>query len=632
MTLVTDPNKNAKKWFVFPDMIQGGKFLGFQNRDDETQSRGTFVVGQNVKLTDAMTPTMRDGYEPVGAEVADATPIRRAWVYETRGGDVYELKAYDTVVYYWLRGTSTEWVLLKGGFTADQDWAFANIGKSSESTNHCLMCNGTEGWYRFNGAKATITGGTLNTISIASGTWTALGFYTSGTRSVIINGTEYAYTGGEGTATLTGVTPDASGLVAGSLAVQSPQLVTTSLSGYTSNVAMSHLGRLHSRLQTKQDMWNYSDLDDPFVHTVGSSDTNGGDKEIEGGGGIVAFGKLNQQAIALKSRVIHTLEFTQYGSRIDAPFYKPLVSVDDKGSTLGATNQKSTFSIPLGLVFTTPDKQMMLLSGVTQNNQPQYTPLSANVQNIFNRGVHDTASGICFDNKIYYAFKEDKNSTSNDTVMVADLTGRSVSADGTVIPCVWFAPYVGWNVSDWTIVYNSTDKKHELHWHSSLNSGSFRMIDEKVDNTSSFTGIIRTHAELFDAPYYQKKIDSSFIEIKMLENSVVTATLLFDVDGYTMQKEYVLEGSRTNSLLQGAVYNPFGASAFGTQKFGSNEQQDQLKRYIFELEVNPNQRFYSLSLQLSSEDENSDFELVRYGYRVAEYIIETKRELKIAPN
>ena len=89
-----------------------------------------------------------------------------------------------------------------------------------------------------------------------------------------------------------------------------------------------------------------------------------------------------------------------------------------------------------------------------------------------------------------------------------------------------------------------------------------------------------------------------------------------------------MQGTDTENLVQGALYNPFGASSFGSQRIGSNEQQEELKRYIYELEIKPNTRFWALSLQISGDEENNDYELIRYGFRVAQYIQNTTRSFK----
>lgn len=628
-------SRNMEKWVIFPESLQsaatgstqGGKFTGYQTRYDETQNRGAFVAGQNVKMTQAQTPTLRDGSAIVGTDLLDSYPIQRAWVFETREGAQFELKTYNTGVYFWLWGTSTDWALLLGGLTAALPFGYGNIGKSSNPTSSCFFSNGKDGVWEFNGAYATFASATANTITISgSKTFTQLGFYTTGaTRSIVVNGVPATYSGGEGTQTLTGVSVDFSATTGTPLIVQLPRAQegtapTNDLSTIQGSVMMAHDGRLHMRYDAKASVWQYSKLDDPFNFTTGSSDGDGGAKEIEFGGAINAFGKLNKTAQALKTRIIKNLVFNQFGTRVDSPQYDTLVSSDDKGTSLGATNQKSTFSTPFGLVFTTPDNRMVLLSGVTANNQPQYYFLSDPVAEVFTQGVHTQATGICVDNRIYYSFRQNAQSTYNDVEIQGNMLRQSFDAQGRAIPIFWDTPNVGVNCNDYTAVYNATNQKYEVHRHSSLNSNTYAVIETKTDDNQAFTGIVRTWGETFGEPDSQKYIDYVMVEIKMLANTLMTATVLFDQDGASGQQSFTLSGADTANLIQTSSYNPFGASPYGRQKIGSNAQQDQLKRYIYWLELNPNQEFFSVALQLSTDTENSDFELIRFGYRLVRFI------------
>lgn len=626
----TKLKQEGGRWYYFPDQLQTGKFRGFVNRDDATQTRGVFVVGQNVSFIGTDNPTIRKGYEVVGSEAADATPVKRAWTFETREGAKFELKGFDTKVKYWLEGVSTDYLDLLTGLTSGLEFGYANISETTADTAKTFFCNGTDDWYEFNGAYATISGTTTNTLSIASGTWTALGVYSTGTRSVIINGTAYAYTGGEGTTTLTGVTPDPTlqPVNAGDIAVQQPRAVSA-MSSVKGRVAFAHDGRIHARLDTKKSVWNYSKLDNPDDWTAGSSDGDGGAKEVEFGGPITAFGKLNKTVLCFKPRVIKLLDFIQVGTRLDSPRYQTLVPSDDKSTSLGAVNQKSTFSTPKGVVFVTPDKRMMLLSGITANSEPQYVSLSEPVQPIFDRGVHDEASGICVNNVIYYAFKQDKNSTYNDTVLIGDLTKITPDATGDPVPIRWDAPYIGWAVSDWTAIESTDNKEIEVRWHSAINSSSYRVTDSKSDNTSSFTTTLRTWAEQFDLPHKRKKIDMIYVEIRMSEITEVTATVLYDEDGVTGQETVILDADSADHRFTNTEYNPFGASMFGSQQFGSNPENDEMSKYRFFIELKKNVRFFTVSLQLSTDAEGQNYELIRYGYRLAEVENDVQRSLKL---
>ena len=626
--------EGKRTWVSFPEVLPGGKFRGYETRYDESQNRGAFVIGQNVKFTDGHTPTVRDGYEIQETEAADATPVKRAWVFERRDGVQIELKTYDTGVYAWIHGVSTTYKLLKGSFTAAKEFAFANIGQSDQLFSWCFFCNGTENPFRWTGAYGTYSSDNgSNTITVeGSVTLANLGFSATGT--IIINGVEITYSG-LSSQTFTGCSAVPAGPTVGDIIFQTPVELTGSVGGGTDprdfKVAMAHDGRLHYRAEVRPSVWDYSKLDDPDNVATGSSDGDGGAKEVEFGGPITAFGKLNKTALALKNRIIKTLSFNQVGARLDSPVYGTLVSADDKSTTLGAVNQKSTISTPLGLFFITPDKKAVLLTGITSNNEPQYLVLSDPIQSVFDNGVFDEASAICFKNKIFLAFKSTVDSTYNDTVLVGDLDKRTFDSVGQTIPVEWDTPYIGWNVNDWTIIYNSTDEDYELHWHSSLNSNSYVVIDDKVDNTAAFTVTLRSHAESFGAPEQTKKCDYLYFEIKMLENSEYTFTVLYDEDGVTQQQEYVLSGTDDElNLFNSETYNPHGASPFGSQRIGSNEQVSQLKKYRYFIELPSDTEFFNISWQLSGTEENNDMEVIRYAYGLIEMESEPADQYKKA--
>lgn len=624
--------QNGGEWVIFPDMLPTKRWRGYETRYDPTQTRGVFPVGQNVTFQGTDNPTPRGGYEVIGTEASNATPVKRAWVFETREGLKYELKMAGTTLVHWLEGTSTEYETLLTGLTADTEWGYANISETGALYASTYFSNGTDGFYEWNGSRATVSGVTTNTISIASGTWTNLGFYTSGTREVLIDGVAYAYTGGEGTTTLTGVTPDpsANGVAAGDIAVQKPRAVS-SMSSVQGSVVFAHDGRIHARLETKKSVWNYSKLDNPDDWTTGATDGDGGAKEVEFGGPITAFAKLNKTILCFKPRIVKLLEFIQMGDRLDAPRYQTLVPSDDKSTSLGAVNQKSTFATPQGVVFVTPDKRMMLLSGITQNDQPQYYVLSEPIQPIFDRGVHDEASGICVDNVVYYAFKQDEFSTTNDIVVVGDLTKISLDPSGEPTPIRWDAPYIGWNVSDWTAIESATDKRIEIRWHSSINSNTYRVIQSKTDNTSSFTTTLRLWNEHFDQPNKRKLVDAIFVEIRMSQISSIPFTVLYDEDGVTNQEEFTLDADSADNKFTKTTYNPFGASPFGSQQIGSNAVNEDMSRYRFFLELKKNIRFFTISCQIGSDGEGENYELIRVGYRLVEIENDIPRNMKITP-
>lgn len=113
----------------------------------------------------------------------------------------------------------------------------------------------------------------------------------------------------------------------------------------------------------------------------------------------------------------------------------------------------------------------------------------------------------------------------------------------------------------------------------------------------------------------------------MNESSSVLATALFDEDGVTQQQEWTLTGDDAANRFNNTVYNPFGASSFGSVKLGSSPSNDTIPKFRFYLPVKANTFFFNISLQLSTDGENSNFELVRFGYRLQQVKTIPKRLL-----
>lgn len=586
------------KWTIYPDILESKKFIGYNTRDDITELKGGFPIGQNIVFTDGGKPTLRPGYEPVGAENLSAeTPITRAWRFERRDGVEIELRSYDDELEYMIDGVMTDWKRLKNGFTVNKKFTFAVLSKATNINSEIRFCNGVEDWYVWTGVYGLVASfdDTAHTLTLQGTTTLAnLGFPASGT--VIVNGVEITYTS-IATQVFSGCSA-MSGIVAGDICTASPT-VESGLANFKSSVGIAHDGRIHARLETKQSVSDYSKLDNPSDWSAGATDGDGGAKELEGGGPITAYARDEQKLYIFKKRTIKSLEYTQVGTRVDVPKWATLKPGDDKSTTVGAVGDKSTFHAPNAIIFVTEDKEMLMLKRQEYLDYPQQISLSDPIKPTFLKGVHDDASGIVYKSKIWYAYKQDENSTYNDTVIIYDLIRNR-----------WFTPIIGWNVSDWTVINN------ELHWHSSITPNTYKVIDDKTDNTQAFTSVLRTHSEDFGLPNWQKNVGELLLELYMTENTEIQLNILYDEDGYTENVMTTIKGTDTGNIINSQSYNPFGASAFGTEQFGSNANISGMKKYRYIIPLKANNEFYNIALQLTTVGAGMNYELIRYGYRL----------------
>lgn len=224
-------------------------FKGYRAREDQTILSPNIMVSpsKNVLVgTNGRIAHVR-GYQLDGpaSSVVDSG-ILSNFDFVTSTGGIRNLRAGfltaaandGKLQYRFVASDNTvSWVDLVTAMTSVR-LSFTGYWDNPNGLRICLWVDGTNNVYSWNGAVTTFASATTNTITKqGTTTWAQSGFLQTGTRSVVIGGTTYTYTGGEGTTTLTGVSPDPTlgSYSAGATVHQS--VVTTALSSMTGIVA-----------------------------------------------------------------------------------------------------------------------------------------------------------------------------------------------------------------------------------------------------------------------------------------------------------------------------------------------------------------------------------------------------------
>lgn len=214
-------------------------FPGYINKTDITNVDPRFLVSpsKNVIINDGEKIAIRGGIALDGPAGATSYPIQSSYDWITSTNSERNLRSYyDVLQYRYVDSLGTvTWKNLKSGFGDNVKFNFAEwYDSTTEKEDFLILVNGTADAFMWTGAITTIASVGTNTLTmdITNGpaTWAEARFLTAGTRQVVILGVTYTYTGGESTATLTGVTPDpavaAPSIAAGDIVHQ--QLRTTS--------------------------------------------------------------------------------------------------------------------------------------------------------------------------------------------------------------------------------------------------------------------------------------------------------------------------------------------------------------------------------------------------------------------
>src|SRR3990167_11287098 len=208
--------------------------LGYVTASDETNSDKRLLAtgSQNVLVDRNRKVKIRSGYTRLGAGNASETPVRNAFTWFNSTGGELPLRFYDDEWEVYLGtvdGTEIDaWTRFTSGRSTTAIPRGAIFFDTVENIDEIILVEGTDDLIEWNGAVAVVSSITATTITKAGTTTFAQNrFYTSANKTVVCvrTGTEYVYTGGETTTTLTGIA-DTTGLIAGDILVQ--KIVTQS--------------------------------------------------------------------------------------------------------------------------------------------------------------------------------------------------------------------------------------------------------------------------------------------------------------------------------------------------------------------------------------------------------------------
>lgn len=209
--------------------------LGYVTSQDQSNTDFRYLVGgsKNVLIDFQKKVVARRGYTRLGAANTALTEVRNAWTWETSTGHKRPMRFYDdelevyletidgTVIDAWTR-VANSWSTTELLRSCIQKGGNGGWYDSTEKIDLCLMVIADANIYEWNGGVAVVSSITGTTITKTGTTTFAQNrFYTSRNLVVVCvrTGTEYTYTGGAGTTTLTGIA-DTTGLIAGDILVQ----------------------------------------------------------------------------------------------------------------------------------------------------------------------------------------------------------------------------------------------------------------------------------------------------------------------------------------------------------------------------------------------------------------------------
>lgn len=441
---------------------------------------------------------------------------------------------------------------------------FASWYKSAEAQDVLLFVDGTDNIYEWSGAIAVVDSVTATTITKkGTTTWAENRVYTTGNK-ILVNvrtGTEYTYTGGESTTTLTGIS-DTTGIVAGDILVQK---VITNTDKPAAN-------------RTNDTIWVYdnqlciaSNSDEQVYVSKNTSytDFTFSSPRVAGEGAVLTldnpakgFGELENSLIIFAGRSsiyqVVPRDIT-VGTTLAETFE---VEKYQTGVGQSAINQEVIQQIGNTLVFLTYEPAVRELpSPSALQAGEQVRTLSNPIKPDMDAEDWSNASAFWYKNGYYLS------APTNGRVYI--LQYRE-DADGR-LRRFWQPPQTMF-IADFAVINDL------LYGHSSSVSTTYKLFDNDSYSDYLPDGLTKMPIKCVAKFAYRnykdrvnlKKFDEYFVEGEIGGSTRITMTLYYDFGGSTQMIERVIDGSDQDILLETLLNTSLAQQPLGQQPLGGS--------------------------------------------------------------
>lgn len=569
------------------------KVNGYVNKKDITNIDGSVLVkgSQNVIINDSDKIVTRGGYTLDGAANTALTPIISSYEWKTSRGTELALRSYQGELEYRSGGI---WYRLTNGWGSAVEFQFAEWWDVTEKKDCLLFVNGSSNIYSWYGGVTTYASSTINTITKqGTSTWAESGFLIGGTRQIIINGITYTYTGGEGTITLTGVTPDptAGGLTAGIIVVQAIRTSANQPYASSSNDIIGvHRNQVYLGDSTRKD--TYVSKNTSFIDYTFTAPTR-----LPGEGAILT---LDNPPVGFVSQ-----ESDMYVAGLKDDWYKTRFTLSDdlskekldidklkSGPQQGAKSQALIGKIKNSVVYVSNEPTFDTLGRIENIDTPQAVPISDPIKLDFNE----------------YDF------TNGHVLFFKSVSYIALPVEGLVLMYDHSKGY--WQPPQVLPVRRLAIIEGNLYGHSSATPETYKLFTGTNDNGNSMKAVAKRPYVQYGQRSWQKNHDEWYIEGYITPVTDIQHKLLFDYGGYSGEVSSVVRGDDTDIIFNRTEDASLGKSSLGKRGLGtlSAEATEKAKfRVKFEMHKND---YYEIQESFESDDTDQSWEILASGPNV----------------
>ena len=590
----------SKKFTITQD------FSGYNTKRDSSKLIPGFLVSgsQNVLSTDGENIKIREGYTLDGDAKTGDFPIQSSYDWNTHSAVERNIRFFSEgtdqgkMQVRRVDGSTISWI------TVDDDlpsvaFNFAEYWDTTEGQDMLHMVNGESAIYSWSGGLTTvdIASSTANTLKKqGSDTWAEDRFITTGTdyaKNIVIDGVEFSYSGGEGTDTLTGVSPDptAQGLSDGDVCVQVPsRLSNASITGLDTDYKNDLISVLNNQVWvgsfTDRQVFK-SKINDFTDYTFSSPRIVGEGALITLDGVPVGFKvqEENMYVTAGKDQW-YSMSFT-----LSADLVNETIVIQRLKTTAqeAAQSQALIEKIKNNIVHISNEPTLDELGRVENVDTPQSVPISDPIKTDFDALDFTNAQLKYYKNNLYLAIPAESR------VYVYNIQ-RGFWEAPQLLPIRRLAIIGGL-----------------LYGHSSISNETYRLFDGTNDNGVSINAIAKFSYQNFGDRVNYKKFDEFYSEGMISTNTELTLTLNYDFEGFTDKKDFSICGSDKEITFQPTEDGSLGKNPLGKQPLGTTTDEIQVLSKFRQIDTTTDVDAFEIQVTYSSNKIDAQWELLGFG-------------------
>lgn len=428
-------------------------------------------------------------------------------------------------------------------------------------------------------------------------TWGEMRFLTTGTRKVVVAGTEYEYSGGETTGILTGLT----GLPAVTTGQVVHQAVITTtpaaLDGMSLDlIAVQNNHVYYGDLTSRVVLMSHDDDYEVFTKTTPRAPGEGETFTLDSTPTAFVPGEDEMYISGRKN------DWYKITEDISANEGSALMKVRKLKTASGqaAQSQAAVFNVKNAVAFLSFEPVVDTLTRLLAINTPQSVPLSHPIKD--DLGAYDLtdAHGIYYQNQLFIALPVE------GLVLIYDFEDQ-----------LWQPPH-HLPVGRLALIDVEGDGVDVLCGHSSTSNETYHLYKPGTYNDNGAPIRIEMHFgyDNFGTRFTEKQFDELAAELYMSTNTIVTDKEVYDYKGATDIREFTIDGSDEAIRFAPNLSAGLGQNPHGSQPFGSlSSPIDDLSKFRVVNET-PVLNFFERQRVFISESADARFAIIAYGENV----------------